>query len=175
MANSLPNAEAQTSSNVEPGSNPGSQTEAAYIALRDDIVSCRLKPASRVKIADLCAHLNTNLSAVREALARLQADGLVVSEPQKGFRIAPVSTKDLSDLAFARIEIDLLCLRAALANATIDWESALVAALHRVRRTQVHINDDPNTLNPEFLGAAEQYFEAMMSSAGNEWLQRTPD
>jgi DNA-binding GntR family transcriptional regulator len=147
-------------------------TEAVYIELRNDIVSCRLKPGARVKIADLCARLGTNLSAVREALARLLADGLVVSEPQKGFQIAPVSTKDLSDLAFARLEIDLLCLRAALANASIDWESGLVAALHRIRRTQVHEGDDPNTLNSEFLRAAEQYFEAMMSSAGNEWLLR---
>lgn len=150
----------------------GSATETAYLQMRSDIVSCRLKPGSRLKIADLCAHLGTNLSAVREALARLLADGLVVSEPQKGFQVAPVSTKDLSDLAYARLEIDLLCLRAALASPSIDWESGLVAALHRIRRTQVHTDEDPNALNPEFLRAAEQYFEAMMSTAGNEWLLR---
>ena len=151
---------------------PSSLTESAYIALRDEIVSCRLKPGMRVKIADLCNHLGTNLSAVREALARLLADGLVISEPQKGFQIAPISSKDLSDLAFARLEVDLHCLRAAMAHGGLDWETRLVAALHRIRRTDVHADGDPHTLNDDFLKAAERYFEALMSAGANQWLLR---
>jgi DNA-binding GntR family transcriptional regulator len=150
----------------------GSMTETAYLTLRDDIVSCRLKPGARVKIADLCTRIGANLSAVREALARLLADRLVISEPQKGFQITPVSTKDLTDLALARLEVELLCLRSSMAHAGIEWESRLVGALHRIRRTQVHIDDDPNTLNEEFLKTAEQYFATLMSAADNEWLLR---
>jgi DNA-binding GntR family transcriptional regulator len=147
-------------------------TEGAYLMLRADIVSCRLKPGSRVKISDLCARIGANLSAVREALARLQADGLVVSEPQKGFQIAPVSAKDLSDLASARLEIEVLCLRRSMARGGIEWESRLVAAFHRLSRTSEHLEDDDHALNEAYLNAAAEYFEAMMGACDNEWLLR---
>ncbi|HET6526371.1 GntR family transcriptional regulator [Sphingopyxis sp.] len=150
----------------------GSLTEAAYQTLRSDILSCRLRPGTRVKISALCERVDANLSAVREALARLLADGLVVSEPQKGFQIAPISVKDLNDLAFARTEVELLCLRCALRHGGIEWESRLVAAFHRLSRTSEHTEDDDHELNETYLKAAEEYFEAMMSACDNEWLLR---
>lgn len=150
----------------------GSLTEAAYQALRADILSCRLKPGTRVKISALCERIDANLSAVREALSRLLADGLVVSEPQKGFQVAPISVKDLNDLAFARTEVELLCLRCAMARGGIEWESRLVAAFHRLSRTSEHTEDDDHELNEAYLKAAEEYFEAMMSACDNEWLLR---
>lgn len=150
----------------------GSLTEAAYQALRADILSCRLKPGTRVKISALCERIDANLSAVREALSRLLADGLVVSEPQKGFQVAPISVKDLNDLAFARTEVELLCLRCAMARGGIEWESRLVAAFHRLSRTSEHTEDDDHALNEAYLKAAEEYFEAMMSACDNEWLLR---
>lgn len=150
----------------------GSLTEAAYQALRSDILSCRLRPGTRVKISALCDRIGANLSAVREALSRLLADGLVISEPQKGFQVAPISVKDLNDLAFARTEMELLCLRAAMARGGIEWESRLVAAFHRLSRTSEHTEHDDHELNEVFLKAAEEYFEAMMSACDNEWLLR---
>jgi DNA-binding GntR family transcriptional regulator len=147
-------------------------TEAAYLALRADIVSCRLKPGTRVKISDLCNQIGANLSAVREALARLLADGLVVSEPQKGFQISPISVKDLEDLANTRIEIEILSLRRAMANSSIEWETQMVAAFHRLSRTSEHADDSKKVLNEAFLTAAFQLFEAIMSACDNEWLLR---
>ena len=42
--------------------------------------------------------------------SRLSAEGLVVAEPQRGFKVAPVSLEDLADLTKARIEIETLCI-----------------------------------------------------------------
>ena len=57
--------------------------------MRADLLACRIPPGSRLKIQDLCDRFSVSLGAIREALSRLTSDGLVVSEPQRGFRAAP--------------------------------------------------------------------------------------
>src|SRR5215813_14549467 len=113
-------------------------TQGAYEALRADLLACRIAPGSRLKIQDLCQQHEVSLGAIREALSRLTSDGLVVAEPQRGFRAAPISPEDLRDLTMVRIEIDTLCLRQAVARGDVDWEARLVAAYHRLSRTPQH-------------------------------------
>lgn len=110
-------------------------TVAAYERLRRDLITGALAPGSRLKISDLCQSTAINLSAIREALSKLSAEGLVIALPQRGFRAAPVSPKDLADLTHARIEIETVCLRRSLQLGDVDWESAVVAASHAMERT----------------------------------------
>src|ERR1700731_5490431 len=81
-------------------------TQRAYEGLRADLLACRIRPGSRLKIQELCDRCSVSLGAVREALSRLTSEGLVVSEPQRGFRAAPVSVADLQDLTMVRIEVE---------------------------------------------------------------------
>lgn len=113
---------------------PRSLTSRTYGEIRLAILNCELMPGSHVKINDLCTKLGVSLSAVREALSRLTSDGLVISEPQKGFIVAPVSFSDLDDLTRTRISIEQLCLRSAIENGNVEWEAAIVAAHHRLTR-----------------------------------------
>ena len=46
------------------------------------------------------------MSPPLEALSRLAAEGFVLAESQRGFRVAPVSRDDLFDLAERRIELE---------------------------------------------------------------------
>src|ERR1700678_3888046 len=94
---------------------PASLTQAAYLRLRADLLACRIRPGERVKINDVCRQFAVSLGAVREALARLTSEGLVVAEPQRGFRAAPITADELRDLTMVRIEIEGLCLRRAVA------------------------------------------------------------
>src|SRR5215475_11483926 len=110
-------------------------TQGAYEDLRADLLSCRIPPGSRLKIQDLCTRHSVSLGAIREALSRLTSEGLVVAEPQRGFRAAPISAEDLKDLTCVRIQIESLCLRRAIELGDVDWESRLVAAFHRLSRT----------------------------------------
>src|SRR5438132_9546483 len=93
---------------------PQNLTQAAYEGLRADLLACRIPPGSRLKIQELCTRLSVSLGAIREALSRLTSEGLVVAEPQRGFRAAPISAEDLSDLTRTRIKIESLCLRRAI-------------------------------------------------------------
>ena len=118
-------------------------TQGAYEDLRADLLSCRIAPGSRLKVQELCDRLSVSLGAIREALSRLTSEGLVVAEPQRGFRAAPISAEDLLDLTKTRIQIETLCIRRAIEVGDVAWESQLVAALHRLSRTPEHTPDDP--------------------------------
>src|SRR5690349_12276640 len=70
---------------------PRSLTSAVHGRLRADILSTRLLPGQKLHIAGLAKQFSVSLAAVREALSRLVADGLVQASDQRGFRVSPVS------------------------------------------------------------------------------------
>ena len=152
--------------------SPASLTQSAYEALRADLLACRLQPGTRLKIADLCDRLGVSLSAVREALARLTSEGLVVAEPQRGFRVAPISAAELLDLTEVRIHLEARCLERAIAAGDVEWESQLVAAFHRLSRTPEREPADPARMNEAWSAAHAAYHEALVSGCDSPWLRR---
>jgi DNA-binding GntR family transcriptional regulator len=149
-----------------------SRTEAVYFRLRADILACRLEPGARLKINELCAALDVSLGAVREALSRLSAEGLVVAEAQKRFQVAPISVADLEDLTQVRIEIETLCLRRAIAARTLDWETGLVASFHRLSRLPVRTPGDERRLSEDWAQAHADYHLALVAACDSLWLLR---
>jgi DNA-binding GntR family transcriptional regulator len=147
-------------------------TQGAYEAVRADLLACRIPPGSRLKIQDLCDRFSVSLGAIREALSRLTSEGLVVSEPQRGFRAAPISVADLQDLTMVRIEIESLCLRRAIAVGTVEWEARLVAAFHRLSRTPERAPADPMRSDDEWAGAHATFHLALVEGGDSPWLLR---
>jgi len=147
-------------------------TQSAYEQVRSDILSCRLLPGSKLKIQELCTRCAVSLGAIREALSRLTSEGLVVAKPQRGFRAAPISPQDLSDLTKVRIEIDSLCLRKAIEHGGVDWESRLVAAFHRLSRTPERAAGDPTRSSEEWATAHAEFHTALVEGCGSPWLMR---
>ena len=141
-------------------SSNSSLTQDAYERLRGDLLACRLQPGARLKIADLCERLAVNLSAVREALSRLTSEGLVVAEPQRGFRVAPISGDELQDLTSVRSQIEGLCLDRAVVVGDVGWESQLVAAFHRLSRTPEREASDPQRMNEAWSAAHGAFHDA---------------
>src|SRR5499425_1911828 len=141
---------------------PVNLTQGAYERLRADLLSFRIPPGARLKIQDLCVRLSVSLGAIREALSRLTSEGLVVAEPQRGFRAAPISAEDLSDLTRVRIEIESLCLRRAIELGDVDWEARLVAAFHRLSRTPERAPDDPARSNEDWAAAHGAFHLALV-------------
>ncbi len=145
-------------------------TQGAYEQLRADLLACRILPGSRLKIQELCTRLSVSLGAIREALSRLTSEGLVVAEPQRGFRAAPISQEELQDLTRVRIEIEGLCLRRAIEVGDVDWESRLVAALHRLSRTPERAAADPARSSDEWAEAHAAFHVALADGCDSPWL-----
>ncbi len=149
-----------------------SLTEAAYEALRADLLACRLRPGERLKINDLCASLGANLSAVREALSRLTSEGLVEAQPQRGFRVTPISEDDLRDLTAVRIDIEGMCLRRAITVGDKGWEAAVMAAFEKMCALPERSPGDSVRVNDAWAEAHAAFHEALVSACDSKWLLR---
>lgn len=81
-------------------SNPDSVPlgEAAYLRLRADIVSCRLAPGARLTERGLAAETGFGVSPIRDALTRLDHEGLIRTLPRKGYQVKPLTIKVVDDL-----------------------------------------------------------------------------
>jgi DNA-binding GntR family transcriptional regulator len=74
-----------------------SLAERAYRTLLDAIVTGELEPGRRLRDQDLAAQLGVSRTPVREALRRLEDDGLVESERNAFTRVAPVRPDRIAD------------------------------------------------------------------------------
>ncbi len=149
---------------------PGSLTEAVYRAVRADLLACRTRPGEKLRISMLCDRHGASSGAVREALSRLSAEGLVTSEPQRGFQAASISAEELTDLTVARVEIECLCLRMAILHGDLSWEERLLSSAHRLRRTAMREAEDPGHLSEAWAKAHGVFHEALVAGCPNHTL-----
>jgi DNA-binding GntR family transcriptional regulator len=147
-----------------------SLTEQAYHDIRGDLLACRIAPGERLKISEMAGQRGVSPGAIREALARLSSDGLVLNEPQRGFRAAPISANELRDLTQVRITIEGLCLRRAIEVGDVTWEAKLVAAFHRLARTEMAEANDAKRLSDQWSEVHEDFHEALVSACDSPTL-----
>jgi GntR family transcriptional regulator, carbon starvation induced regulator len=152
-----------------PLENGLTKANAAYLALYDEIMSCKLAPGSKININEAALRLGLSPGAVREALSRLTAERMTVATAQKGFSVADVSAKELRDLTRTRITIEQLCLRGAIENGDVEWETAAVATYHRLHRIPVYLGDPPR-LNPAWAEAHTAFHSALAAGCGSGWM-----
>lgn len=145
-------------------------TEQVYALLRADLLGGVYPPGSKLKSTPLCERYGASVSVVREALSRLAEQGLVVAEPRIGFRVRDVSVPDLRDLTATRIDIETMALRYAIERGTMDWESDLVAAHHRLERTPLLTDDVPPRVSDAWEAAHSRLHSALLEGCASEWL-----
>ena len=79
---------------LSPVAAVSSVEEAVIDALRQDILNLRLAPGTRLRMATVAESLGVSMTPVRQSLRRLEVEGLVVSEPRLGSRVAPLTAQD---------------------------------------------------------------------------------
>jgi GntR family transcriptional regulator, carbon starvation induced regulator len=89
--------------------------------LRGDILSVHFKPNTKLYLKVLTARYETSVAPVREALAVLSGAGLVVSEAQRGFRVAPASRADFVDIATLRKQLEISALGLSIVRGGESW------------------------------------------------------
>ena len=89
-----------------------------YQALRDAIVSGDLLPSERLVEEDLARRLGLGRGAVRMALVRLEHDGLVERERNRGARVRRVSDAEAVEILEVRAALESLAARKAAQRAT---------------------------------------------------------
>ncbi len=163
---------------IKPG--PASRSKAAtksrtlrvFEQLRAEILDGRLRPGARLHLAPLAARYAVSLGAVREALSRLVADGLVRAYDRRGFRVSPVSIADMRDVTDTRIEIEGLALRRSIERGGDAWEAEIVASLHVLNRATPGLITDPRLARPAWVALHERFHLALIGACASTWLLR---
>ncbi|NQV54300.1 MAG: GntR family transcriptional regulator [Rhodospirillales bacterium] len=92
--------------------------DGVYDQIRVHILSCELAPGTRIHENDLAARFNVSKSPVRDALLRLQEQGLIEVLPRKGYRVRPISVTDVRELYEMRLIYEKATIHRAIAEAS---------------------------------------------------------
>lgn len=138
----------------------------AYDILRREIVSCRLLPGTRFTEAEVMERFEIGKASCRIALQRLTQDGFVTSMPRHGYRIVPITVKDVDEVFSLRVELEPLAARGAAGRVN----RAQLERLEQACRQRVTV-DVGNQID-FFLEANRSFHMAIAVAAGNQRLCR---
>ena len=103
----------------------------AYVTIRDAIVDGTLAPGERLRDQELCTWLGLSRTPVREALNRLEQDGLVETAPQRYTQVAPLYRREVRDAFRVVAAVHALAAQLAVPHLTDKDFKALRAANRR--------------------------------------------
>ena len=86
--------------------------------LRDDIMSCTLQPGSELREGELAQRYGVSKSPIRDALQKLEFEGLVQIVPRQGHRVLPISINDAHDILDLRETLEQSAVKKIAVEAT---------------------------------------------------------
>ncbi len=97
--------------------------------LREAIIFGEIAPQTRLTEEEIAERFRVSRSPVRDALRRLEADGLIRREDRRGARVAAISRRDLDEVYLCRIPLEGLAAAEAAIRRTPEQLAALEAHL----------------------------------------------
>ena len=128
--------------------------EKVYDQLRADMICCRLAPGTEIRETELALRFGVSKSPVRDALMRLGREGLVITLPRQGYRVAPVSIADVQDMFHLRDALEQACMERIVRRASDEqlaeldrfrhfsaarWDGGFIAYNREFHRTLARI------------------------------------
>lgn len=118
--------------NISPISRHDDLRSLAYTRLKRMILTARLPPGSQLVERDLAAELGISRTPVREAMARLAAEGLVMRRPRRGYRVAMMEAQEVAGLYAVREALEALAIHLAIGCMGSAEHRRLAAAVDAV-------------------------------------------
>jgi DNA-binding GntR family transcriptional regulator len=118
---------------LQPVHEASSRSEQAYLLVKSAILSLRLKPGEPLVETRLARQLHISTTPLREALARLKREGLVVGTPFKGAIVAPVTLENACEILEIRKALEADTVTSARQRLAEDELAALRELLTRQR------------------------------------------
>lgn len=147
------------------------RSEAAYRAIKHEIVTARIAPGAKLKVDALQRQFGFSSSPLREALTRLAAEDFVVADQRRGFRAARASLGDLNDITHFRLVIEVHGLVDSIERGQKSWETRIIDALDRLDAVESKL-PRPERLHAEvWIERHKDFHMALISACGSERLQ----
>ena len=83
--------------------------DVVFNTLRQAILTGELKPGERLMEIHLANRLGVSRTPIREAIRKLELEGLVIMIPRRGAEVAQITEKNLKDVLEVRRALDALC------------------------------------------------------------------
>jgi DNA-binding GntR family transcriptional regulator len=135
--------------------------------IREAIVEMRLEPGQLLVEGQLCAMTSASRPSVREALRRLEAEGLVESQNGRGTVVAVVTPELAAQVYQVRAELEGFATELFVANASDQQRAELRAAVAEVERAT---REDGSA--SAILAAKNQIYQVIFDGAGNPILHQ---
>jgi len=100
--------------------NKDTLTFKAYKNIKNDIMTAKIKPGELVSEIQISEKLSMSRTPVREAIKRLETEGLVRSIADRGTIVTKLTSKDIKDIFFLRITLETAALEISLENITYN-------------------------------------------------------
>lgn len=102
--------------------------DVVFNTLRQAILTGELKPGERLMEIHLANKLGVSRTPIREAIRKLELEGLVTMVPRRGAEVAQITEKSMNDVLEVRRAMDALCVELACDRITAEELEQLKAA-----------------------------------------------
>ena len=143
-------------------------SEKAYHLIKDKIITLELAPSAVIDEQALMRELGLGRTPIREALQRLNAEGLVHIVPRRGMFVTDISITDLQKIFEVRTVLTGFSARLAAQRATTDQIAQMEQVLHGLEQVQ---SGDYKLL----IDIDRRFQRLLYQAAGNEILAESLD
>ncbi|MBP2662966.1 MAG: transcriptional regulator, GntR family [Firmicutes bacterium] len=133
-----------------------------YSVLRRAIVELYLQPGAIMSIKDICEHFQIGRSPVRDALMRLDQEGLVTLLPQRGTMISQIDISRVEQECFLRLSVEEEVMKLFMACHT----PSDITLLHEVLRQQQELCSQKDVDIRRFLWLDEEFHQVFYTVTG---------
>ncbi|TNC64897.1 GntR family transcriptional regulator [Rubellimicrobium roseum] len=155
-----------------PPLRPSSIVDSVYTAIYEQLMALHIAPGARITIDGLARELDVSQTPVREALSRLEREGLVRKAHLIGYSAAPQLTrKQFDDLYSFRLLIEPEGARLAVRNMTAEGLAELEARAARMRHDGTA--PDRSSRYSSFARADADFHDLILRIGGNEVIRST--
>ncbi|MCM1307283.1 MAG: GntR family transcriptional regulator, partial [Butyrivibrio sp.] len=111
-----------------------------YFELKEAIMRGELAPGLRLMEIPIAERLGVSRTPVREAVKRLEEDGLVIITPGCGAKVSEIRGKDVTDALDVRIVVETMAVRLAAKNISAGQVDELKRINAEMRRAIMEKN-----------------------------------
>ena len=136
----------------------------AYKVIKQGITELRFRPGDPVNENDLARLLGISKTPVRNALVRLEQEGLVITAPFRGTYVTPVSARDVREIYEVRGALEELAIRKVVSHLPPDEITKLFHVIDEATDNVQH-----GKLNESFK-SIRLFHEGLVNATGNRWM-----
>ena len=139
------------------------------VLLRRALLAGEIKPGERIKVAELEKTFGVSHIPIREAVRRLETEGLIVALPQRAAVAAGVDLDDLRGLYDLRRIIECEVIHRSVDSITPEQVGVVRAALEALEA----VAEDHES--PRFWELHHDFHWALLESGATAWIERVLD